>query len=147
MALEIALTESERPISFCFRQRLHKRFINLSQINRRGHSNYTTKAYASSRPKTHRAHILSSTTTLYARARDWSVEVGDDEVYHINQTPPRAGTPHLHSKCKGQAPEPCTYYVNAAFPLKRMRPEQATLVRRSGIIKSKDGVFLLNSLT
>ena len=53
---------------------------------------YTTTLYASSRPKTHRAHILSSTTTLYAKPRDWSVEVGDDEVYHINHTPPRAGT-------------------------------------------------------
>ena len=32
----------------------------------REHSNATTKAYAKSRPKTHRAHILSSTTTDYA---------------------------------------------------------------------------------
>ena len=43
---------------------------NLVKINRRGHSNYTTKAYALSRPKTHRAHILCSTTTLYALPRD-----------------------------------------------------------------------------
>ena len=28
---------SERPISFCFRQRTNERFINLSLINRRGH--------------------------------------------------------------------------------------------------------------
>ena len=27
-------------------------------------------------------------------------------VHHINHTPPEAGTPHLHSKCKGQASEP-----------------------------------------
>ena len=53
-----------------FRQRTWKRFINLNQINRRGHSNYTTKAYAKSRPKTHRAHILCSTTTDYAKLRD-----------------------------------------------------------------------------
>ena len=52
------------------RRKTNERFINLSQINRRGHSNYTTKAYASSRPKTHRAHILCYTTTLYAKPRD-----------------------------------------------------------------------------
>ena len=45
---------------------------NLDQINRRGHSNATTKAYA--------------------KPRDCSVQMGDDEVYHINQTPPQAGT-------------------------------------------------------
>ena len=39
---------------------------------------YTTTLYALSRPKTHRAHILSSTTTLYAYPRDWSVQMGED---------------------------------------------------------------------
>ena len=37
MAGVCALTWSEHPISFCFRQRVQKRFINLNQINRRGH--------------------------------------------------------------------------------------------------------------
>ena len=32
-----ALTESERPISFCFRRRTNERAVNFSQINRRGH--------------------------------------------------------------------------------------------------------------
>ena len=78
-----ALTERKLVISFSFRRKADERFINLNQINRRGHSNATTKAYASSRPKTHRAHILCSTTTLYANPRDWSVQMGDDEVNHI----------------------------------------------------------------
>ena len=34
----------------------------------------------------------NATTKAYANPRDWSVEVGDDEVYHISRTPPRAGT-------------------------------------------------------
>ena len=32
----------------------------------------------------------NATTKAYAKPRDWSVQVGDDEVNHIQQTPPRA---------------------------------------------------------
>ena len=53
--------------------------------------------------------------------------MGDDRVNHINRTPPRAGTR------RGVASEPL------CVPSERMRPEQATLVRRSGIINLKDG--------
>ena len=34
----------------------------------------------------------NATTKAYAMPRDWSVQMGDDEVYHINHTPPEAGT-------------------------------------------------------
>nr|DAF29067.1 MAG TPA: hypothetical protein [Caudoviricetes sp.] len=37
MSLICALTWSEHPISFCFRRKTDERFINLNQINRRGH--------------------------------------------------------------------------------------------------------------
>ena len=33
-------------------------------------------------------------------------QCAETEVHHISHTPPEAGTPHLHSKCKGQASEP-----------------------------------------
>ena len=33
-------------------------------------------------------------------------QCAETEVNHISLTPPEAGTPHLHSKCKGQAFEP-----------------------------------------
>ena len=32
----------------------------------------------------------NATTKAYAKPRDWSVQMGDDEVNHIHQTPPRA---------------------------------------------------------
>ena len=38
----------------------------------------TTTLYALSRPKTHRAHILSSTTTDYGKPRDQSVKMCGD---------------------------------------------------------------------
>ena len=60
---------------------------------------YTTTLYASSRPKTHRAHILCSTTTLYALPRDCSVQVGEDGSVSYSKTPPQAGTR------RGMAPE------------------------------------------
>ena len=64
---------------------------------------YTTTLYALSRPKTHRAHILMPLLRLMQNRATNRKQRAETEVNHISQTPPEAGTPHLHSKCKGQA--------------------------------------------
>ena len=132
MSLEIALQLSELPISFCFRQRLHKGLSNLNQINRRGHVMLHYYALCVIAPQNSpRAHFMLHYYTLCETAR----LIGNDVrrrmfIIYVG----------LHRK-----PVLRTYIVSArgrrlslsVFPLKRMRPEQATLVRRSGLIKSK----------
>ena len=79
-------------ISFCFRRETDERFINLNQINRRGHANYTTKAYAKSRPKTNRAHILMPLLRLTRSRATNRFKCAETEVNHISLTLPEAGT-------------------------------------------------------
>ena len=78
----------------------------------------------------------NATTKAYAYPRDWSVNGGEDGSILLNRTPPQAGTR------RGVASEPL------CVPPERMRPEQATLVRRSGIInlKGRSSFFLNLSL-
>ena len=54
---------------------------NFSQINRRGHSNATTKAYAKSRPKTHRAHILMPLLRFMLYRATNRLNCAETEVY------------------------------------------------------------------
>ena len=76
---------------------------------------YTTTLYASSRPKTHRAHILCSTTTLYALPRDLSETVcGDGSKSYKPYS-----TVSVDSQGVGSGDSLCALRVGAAFDRSR----------------------------
>ena len=98
-------TEEKRNRMFSLRQRtderqsavslIHFTLILYSQLCTMKNNRFQRNSPRLPLPREH----SNATTKAYAKPRDWSVEVGDDEVNHINHTPPRAGTR------RGMAPE------------------------------------------